>query len=721
MKRNESFKVLIAITVLVFLGAAYAECSYCCNYCPNTPPSKPSVYITPSNPTTEDDLYCYANSYDADGDTITYHYRWYRNGYLYSTSSTTSNYSTISHTATRENDTWKCSVRAFDGKDYSEENYDTVTIAGVSACYDFELSTNTQNISMQSNDSATINFWVKNHGNAYQCIDLSARTYSSYIDAWPSRNSICLNPNESKLLALTIKTSNARPGNYTVKLRGESNCIVREQEITVNVADYCTYPWCCPTPGCKPIEIVPVRTTICRESRGTISVLVKNLTNRELTVRLESSSTGFATSFERDTIVLSPREERYVNLNVYAQCELGEHYVEIYARADGYAVQRRAYFTVSDCPTPEQRNFSIEVPSACTTIDKLQTVNIAFTIKNLTRVTQTVNLQTVSTIVSEVDTSVTLDPYEKRIVYVRAYAREQDKPGRNYIKVYAWQDNYKEKKEICVDVKSMHKSTVTLANNDLQIPQCSFGVYTLNVENNGDVEESYTISINNPTKATIKLSESSFRLQPGQGKEIFITVNVPVDMQLGDYSADIVVENSSVWARTIYFTVTKGSGPTVTPQPEVRPVIVSYPVQITIIPGDERQISVVAYNPTSSTVNATIEFYLPYGLYAQARSISLGPGASETIVSSIRADNTIEPDKYYEGKLVMRYDTSSIEKPFKVYVERPVGPPISPGLFPMESAWAIGLIILVAFLVILFLVKIATGGPKKAEIMLYRR
>jgi|GEM_PF-2693061 len=719
MEKQKILRFLTAFVILAFFGAAYAQCSYCCNYCPNNPPSKPSVYITPSNPTTDDDLYCYANSYDADGDTITYHYRWYRNGSLYTTTSTTSNYSFISRTATKDCDSWKCVVTAFDGKDYSEENYDTAEIACAPVCYDFELSTDTQSISMQSNDTATVNFWVKNHGNAYQCINLSARTYSSYIDAWTSRSSICLNPNESKLLALTIKTNNASQGNYTVKLRGESNCTVKEKEITVNVSGYCGPVVCGPL-----IDVVPIRTTICRASKGTISVLVKNLTNRELTVSLESSSTGFASSFEQSTIILSPRQERYVNLNVYTSCNTCEQYVTIYARADGYSLQRRAYFTVSDCLTPEPRNFTIEVPNACTTVEKMQAVNVAFTIKNLTRYAQTVNLQTVSTIVSEIEqTSITLDPYESRIIYIKAYAREQDEPKKHYIKVYAWQDNYREKKEICVDVKAMHKSNVTLANNDLQIAQCSFGLYTLNVENKGDTEESYTISINNPTKANIKLSESNFRLQPGEGKEIFITVTVPVDMPLGDYSADIVVENSSIWTRTIYFTVTKGetttpSEPTTTAD---RPIIASYPVQIALIPGYEREVSVVVYNPTKSTVNATIEFYLPYGFYAQPKSISLAPEASETITTSVSADEKVEPGKYYDGKLLMRYGESTIEKPFKIYVEKPAGPAAGPGLFAMENPWLFGLLIIVAFVIIIFILRVFVSGPKKAEVMLYRR
>jgi uncharacterized membrane protein len=704
-------KFLVISIILAFISAVYASCSYCCNESPNTAPERPSVYITPTMPTTQNDLYCYAYSYDADHDEIRYYYRWYKNGALFRTYTTKSNYTYISHTYTSTGEEWKCVVKAFDGKAYSTENYDSVRIVSEYACEDFELSVPTRNVSLRTNDKASISFWVKNHGNVTQCIKLSAKDYSAYINATVSKASVCLNPNESKLVALTIETNNASAGSYTVKVRAEGSCLVREEEITVSVEEACC------TAG---ISLVPIRGNICKGKKGTVSVLVKNLTNRMLNVKLDASSTGFAARFEKSELELDSRQEVYVNLEVYGEGSLGEHYIDIYARADSYYVKRRAYFRLVECPETPSRIFSLEVPAECISLEKLQDKNVAFTIKNLTGLRQAVNIQTVSDILSETDNSITLQPHEKKMLYVKVYARDQDKPGKHYIKIYAWKGSYREKKELCVEVKPLRKSAVILADNDIEIEQCSFGLFVLTIENRGDTEESYKISVNNATQASIKVSDESFSLQPHEGKEVFITVNVPVDMPLGNYSADIVIENESIWVKTIYFTVIEPAMPEEVV--EARPMIVSYPTTISIFPGEERIASLVLYNPSTESIDVSIEFELPEGFYSPKRSFTLEPGASKTIVNNVRAYEDVEPGQYYYGKIIMRYDDTVIEKPIKFYVEKPEEKlAAATGFFGIGTSLTAGLIILIAFAVIIFLLKLTMGGPKKAEIMLYRR
>ncbi|MEM4662920.1 MAG: hypothetical protein QXM75_02780 [Candidatus Diapherotrites archaeon] len=746
MKKNGVLSLIGLVLVFIFLGVFAGTVSACnytytCTTCPNTLPTKPNVYIMPSNPTTNDDLYCYANSYDPDCDTITYHYRWYRNGVLYYTESTTSNYTYISSINTSYSDTWKCVVKAFDGRNYSEENSAIVKIAG-DPCIDFDITTSTSSITMKRNDTQTLSFWVQNKGNYSICVNLRSNTSSSSISSWVARENVCVNANESKLLSITIRTSDTPIGNYSVRIIGESNCYTKQREITVKVEDdSCYYPPCCPYPPCytptptqpcypycgQPIELVPIRTSICKNSKGTISVLVKNLTDRELVVRLESSSVGFASSFEQSALVLSPREEKYVNLNVYTQCQSGEQYVTIYGKVDSYTLQRKAIFTVIDCPKPEAKNFSVEVPVACTSVQKMQTTNIGFTIKNLTRYAQTINLQVVSNIVAELDqTTITLEPFESRTLYVRAYARESDKPGKQYITLYAWQDNYKEKKELCVDVQQMHKSLVTLLNNDVKIAQCSYGVFSLNIHNVGDTIQNYKITTNNPTRATIKFSETNVSLYPNQTKEVFITVNVPVDMPTGTYSADIVVENSSVWIRTIYFEVVKAAdqAPATTDADKERPIILSYPSSIVIKPGTQRQLSVVLQNPTSKPLNVVIDFVLPGGLYSQPRTVYLAPGATETTLALISADLEIAQDKHYDGLLVVRFDNLEITRAVNIYVEKTMTGPTGAavGLFTLENPFFVLFLLILAFVVILFILKaFFGGGQKKVEVMLYRR
>jgi hypothetical protein len=52
----------------------------------NTPPVIDSVHLTTTNPATNDtdqNLTCYANASDLDGDNVTYYGNWFRNGIEY--------------------------------------------------------------------------------------------------------------------------------------------------------------------------------------------------------------------------------------------------------------------------------------------------------------------------------------------------------------------------------------------------------------------------------------------------------------------------------------------------------------------------------------------------------------------------------------------------------------------------------------------------------------
>jgi len=79
---------------------------------PSTP-GRPS--ISPSSPTVSSNLRCSTSgSGDKDGDTLTYQYRWYRNGSLYGTYTSGSTSYTLSSSATSGGDVWYCRIRAYD-------------------------------------------------------------------------------------------------------------------------------------------------------------------------------------------------------------------------------------------------------------------------------------------------------------------------------------------------------------------------------------------------------------------------------------------------------------------------------------------------------------------------------------------------------------------------------------------------------------------------------
>ena len=78
----------------------------------NTVPTAPTVSISPSNPKTADNLVVTASgSTDADGDTITYSYAWYKDSVLQRGLTT----DTVTADLTAKGEVWKCAVKAYDG------------------------------------------------------------------------------------------------------------------------------------------------------------------------------------------------------------------------------------------------------------------------------------------------------------------------------------------------------------------------------------------------------------------------------------------------------------------------------------------------------------------------------------------------------------------------------------------------------------------------------
>ncbi|MFX0125996.1 MAG: hypothetical protein ACFFAE_20415 [Candidatus Hodarchaeota archaeon] len=91
----------------------------------NTPPSAPTVLIEPDPAYSNDTLNCIilVSSYDADNDTVTYIYEWFRNGI---TSGLTGD--SVPSNQTLIGDEWTCVVTPYDGSDYGLPGSDSITI-----------------------------------------------------------------------------------------------------------------------------------------------------------------------------------------------------------------------------------------------------------------------------------------------------------------------------------------------------------------------------------------------------------------------------------------------------------------------------------------------------------------------------------------------------------------------------------------------------------------
>ncbi len=100
----------------------------------NSPPTAPSVSITPAQPRGgEDDLVCTLQSLaeDADGDSIGYSFAWTVDSAPYSsTGASTYPGDTVPGSATTQGEQWQCTVSTFDGEEAGDSDSDTALTTG---------------------------------------------------------------------------------------------------------------------------------------------------------------------------------------------------------------------------------------------------------------------------------------------------------------------------------------------------------------------------------------------------------------------------------------------------------------------------------------------------------------------------------------------------------------------------------------------------------------
>jgi len=100
----------------------------------NSPPTAPSVSITPAQPRGgEDDLVCTLQSLadDADGDSIGYSFAWTVDSAPYSNAgATTYPGDTVPGSATTQGEQWQCTVSTFDGEEAGDSDSDTALTTG---------------------------------------------------------------------------------------------------------------------------------------------------------------------------------------------------------------------------------------------------------------------------------------------------------------------------------------------------------------------------------------------------------------------------------------------------------------------------------------------------------------------------------------------------------------------------------------------------------------
>ncbi|MEA3401828.1 MAG: PKD domain-containing protein [Armatimonadota bacterium] len=119
--RDETWRVVVTPSD----GSATGDAGEASVTIANSPPTAPTVSITPGSPTTLDDLVASVEgSTDSDDDTVTYEYAWYRDDTLQEDLTG----DTVSSDLTGDGETWRVVVTPSDGTDAGETGEASVTI-----------------------------------------------------------------------------------------------------------------------------------------------------------------------------------------------------------------------------------------------------------------------------------------------------------------------------------------------------------------------------------------------------------------------------------------------------------------------------------------------------------------------------------------------------------------------------------------------------------------
>jgi len=689
-------------------GCLNGQCISYTNHAPTTP----SVYISPSNAFDADDLTCNFNSTDQDNDSIEYHVAWKRNGSIFRTATTSNNYHEIQDYDTSEGENWECRVRASDEHGaYSGFNEDSVTIGGGSCGFELEIDPDDSFVYMEDNDSLGVQVRLENTSCGDYCFDLRGRDYSNYIDTDVSQDEVCLNEGESTYVNLDIETTDAGNGTYTVRIEAIKDSTTRSASITVKVEDDC--------PDCDSdcLEVTSYRKNVCRGENSTLRVKIENNSSQQKDVELSASSNTHLASFDNTEIEVDSHSYKYVDMElyVYDDTSLGTKYVYVYAETDDGSVREKVYFTVKECENAdEDERFSITMTTSCQSMDKGEDKNISFTVKNLTNKDITVNLQAVGDLPTEIPGSIDLGPRKSKRLEFNVEARKSDDTGKHYIKLYGWTSSHRVEKKACVNIDKEHKSVVTVQENKLEITRCENNVFVLLIENQGDYREDYEIELSNSTEARITLSDDDFRLDSGKGKEVFVNVDVPLEMSEGDYWFDAIVKNSDTFTKRLYFKVVKPDAP-------ILSIVefTSYPSKVVLYPSEQKIVSLAVTNLADYSVSdVSIEWFLPGFLSAENSLVSIKGKETTIIEQGLFANESTAPGIYY-GTVKMTVDDKEISKKVTIVIldpstestpeeeeewEEGLFAPFV-GLVSLGGATGIGLIILLTIVIVMVALK----------------
>ncbi len=543
---------------------------------------------------------------------------------------------------------------------------------------DIVIESETDDVSLLRNGSVGIPFTVENKSDSVQCIDFSSFSDEYSISTNVSREQLCLNKGEKTTVTLAIVTYFSPVGIFDVSLTANYAGEQVSKNIVVKVTG-------------KEVEFVPSGPLVCAGSTHTTDILVKNNTNRAKHVLLRADNELFLPSFTQTTVELAPFSERYVQLEFYvpSKIEAGNYAISIFADSGSSTYADELDVEVEHCGVSPANSFSLSLSSAgCISIDKNHSSKIYFQISNNLDEVQEVHVSVDSDLPTTVPGSFSLQPNETKYCSFDVNARLDDDVGNHSVSVYAWNERKSVVADQCIIVRKLRQSNASLvSDNFIEIEQGSMGIYIFRIENHGDYDDDFNLSVSKrPRKGeSVRFSRSDFEVEQDETADVYVSVSIPCDMNIGDYDLNILVKrnNRVILRKNLSFTNNSGE--------EINGLRLAL-------------------------------LYLPSGVKISPNRFDLGAGEIVNISGKISAEHDVLEGEY-SGKIELFAGDVRTISDISVYVNYPESGKENEqdeeqgffgiaGLFSLGTGFLIGLVVLLLIALLL----VGSGNNSKNEI-----
>lgn len=501
-----------------------------------------------------------------------------------------------------------------------------------------EIIAETDNVYMANNDTIGVIFDIENISKNTQCMNIDAKDFSPYINAYIVGNDdFCLNAGEKTKKTMSITTNYAQNTTYDTEfiVTLDKSNLVGKEFVKVHVGEPAE------------IEIFPSANigTVCKGKNDNIFFHVKNNSYEMKEVTLSVAGTNFTPKLKETKITIDPKTDYYpmeINLFAPSGTKTATYSVTVTATTKGEIVQGIIPFEVITCQEEQTTNlFKLEVASGCTNIKKDEEKTVGFTVKNLTKGVLKVNLTSISPFWSDVPDSVELEAGDAQDLLVTLKPVLTDAKGQKIVKITAWSGAQITTKEFCVNVEGKPHTNIKLEENNLEAEQGEQIVFMLTISNDGDTNQNFGI-----TEGTgyydVTISDGNFMLKPNKQKEVFVSVMVDQNETIGKHTVKLLVTEEKVKIHDVNLNFN------VIEKTVKNLKIDSLPAKVTMKQGESQVINFSVTNLSNidlEKVTVSIKG-LPKGVTTAVQEFSLEKGATKQLTQQISVAKTTEPELY---------------------------------------------------------------------------